>query len=316
MRAMRRVAAFVAFLLFAPVDVTVHEFLPARPLPVVLAAQGTIPSGWLGARVRVLDEEAHHRDVPYPSRFVGGDGSCVRTQRGTGEPLVRAEFVGREGVVVEVVEDAPIVRLDGTATEIRVGCGVIEESFVFLGELEVGRALVGRPAWTRGALTVIPFEDFAVRRGRRREMRMPNLERLTITRVEPGFEGMPLVMCVRSESGIEGCIDEKFETMYAYAFDARYHRNYAKRDLAKYLYFSDPRAAHTTWSTATWKSIREEFVKIGMTMEMLRLACGRELLARGTVSLSKPRSGTGLLYSCRGRSDRFVVAGDKVIAVQ
>jgi hypothetical protein len=145
-------------------------------------------------------------------------------------------------------------------------------------------------------------------------LRIKKLQRLSVTRVEFGDYEQPVIIFAKIENGQEGQIypfqkrtfyDEKFHGLSKYSNPDYY---------LEYFLFEDPRKVHPTWGNAIWKLIEEGEVAIGMTEDMVKLACvdsmvNGELQGEGFV-ISPSGEEVSPIYKCSGR--KFIVEKGKV----
>lgn len=285
-------------------------------VPSVMAATLVLPlaagggdaernEAWKGERVRLMALEPGS-----PHRFIGGDGSCIRTEKR--ESLPNDQYAGRVGAVVEVTHPTKyssslIVELSDPAQRVVVSCS--EESLGFFGEMEAARRLVGRSFWAKGRLPLVASSDVARPHRDAQRVMVKSTARATVTRVEWGDTRQAVVVCFRAQEGQEGClIPPPFSTTARYHCDARFAVNVLSKPLESFFHSADPRTAHPKWSADTWTLIERGAVAVGMTREMAQLACG-EIAEAGLVLESGAAS---TIMECANDPQRFLVAGDRV----
>jgi hypothetical protein len=273
-----------------------------------------LPSTWQGARVRVLGGSPFDAQRA-PQAHVGGRDPCIRLERGKGGFLSVAQYAGREGTIVTIERDGPVLRLDETAEEVWVGCGRLEDWFAFTDELRSARELLGKPVWVKGDPEVVPFTDITAG-SEPRTRRLRNLDRLVVSRVEYGYGGLPYLLCGRVSGGEELCLPrDPFMTFGWYAFTDSLHPQHTERQIRHLLHFTDPQKANPGWSAATWQSIRAMRITVGMPAAAAALACGPRMIERGAM-LDAKGANSGTIYACPASPGRFVIANGKVSSLR
>lgn len=221
-------------------------------------------------------------------------------------------YVGKTGIIRDVVEDKEehkggghtittkyVIVLDGSGERILADTG----SVGFFSEMEVLRNYIGRPVWAKGKIELI--KDFVLGMTddqiEARTFSVNNIQKLIVTRAEWGNYFCDVFLCFTTERGQEGCLFPS-SCRFSSVFNER-------RIYLQHFYVEDPHRKFPDWSKTVWGLIENEEVAIGMTEDMVKLAC-RRLGKFGTVlSLTDP-SDSGVIYEGCGR--KFLIAGGKV----
>lgn len=208
-----------------------------------------------------------------------------------------------------------VVELDGSGEKIVAGSN---EYVGFLEELEVAKKYVGRTFYARGALQLVRNFKLAMTYDEARAQRIDvkNTQPLTVVSVNWGGreygQVKPLVFTFRTGDGQEGVYDE------GGIFDEQFYENKGVYTLSAYLspggfYAENPRTLCTGWPAQVWELIEREEVAIGMTTDMVALACKRVVRQVVHLSLTNPEQ-TGTVYSACGR--KILVRADAVANVE
>lgn len=230
--------------------------------------------------------------------------------------LLESAYVGQPGVVVETgASSSPmpevVVQLDKTGE--KVTCSG-DQGLAFQSELESARQLVGRSLWSRGPQTLTPEGQLCLGlEAASRDSRLPlgNLQKVTVTRVELGHHLQPTYLLLQTEDGKSGWLTGWDGYDY---FDERYHvssgRPVESRPYSFRFHTEDPRQSHPDWPAADWQRIESDEVAAGMTWEMARMACGREIKPVEP-SLLPPGGEAPRIFECN--CEKLLVENGKVV---
>jgi hypothetical protein len=267
---------------------------------------------WKGERVRLLGNEPYFTHLKY----IGGDGSCIHRAAGDKGSLPAEQYAGLEGTIVEVKPEGHsrlpglIVEMDGTKEQISAVCSY--GSLGFLSEFDRARQLIGRTVWTKGELELTPPEEYSKDLGRQARIKTHNIEPLTITRVDWGYSGRPVLLCMTNAAGQAGCMLNNSDGGRPYNFGPQFVAGYVSVSYTELLHMQDPRKTFPTWGSATWGLIAEGTVAIGMTEDMAKMACGKPMIAMGA-ELDMSGNEVATMYHCYGHGRYFFIRNGKVI---
>lgn len=246
----------------------------AQPAEKMMSEEERI-IGWKGERVRLLGNGPPYKDTGY--KYIGGDGSCISPVNNAKGSLAVEQYAGREGTVVETEavrhRARVVIELEGKTSE-RIEARCAFEALGFRSEFERARQLVGKTFWTKGEVELTPPAEYSKLPGRRALIKTHNIEPLTVTRIEWGYYGRPVLLCMTNATGEEGCRLGDSPGDLQYFFDPRFMTVF---DAVRYdagLYAEDPRKRFPTWNADIWKLIESGTVAIGMTEDMAEVACG------------------------------------------
>lgn len=225
------------------------------------------------------------------------------------------KYAGQTGVILEakrVREVDIVIQLDKTVEKI---VAEDDKGLGFHSELEAAKRLVGRSLWAKSEYnTITPTSDPCRYFSKDERLPLKKLQKVTVTRVEFGDYEQPIIFFARTDDGREGQVYPLHKKTY---FDEKFHelKNYSGASYySEEFLLDDPRKLHPTWSAAVWKLIENGEVAIGMTEEMVKLACvnsmvGGKLQEDGFV-LSLSGSEISTIYKCSGK--RFLIEKGKV----
>jgi hypothetical protein len=227
------------------------------------------------------------------------------------------QYAGQSGVVLEASPTPGrghsmeiVIQFEKSGEKIIAVGG---EGLGFQSELEAARALVGRPLWSRSEYNEISTTTDPCHYFRSEErLRLKKLQKVTVTRVEFGDESHPLFIYARTEGGREGPVYSVSEGLH---FDSKFHGlgGYG-RPYTEIFSLEDPRKAHPGWSEAIWKLIEEGEVAVGMSEEMVKLACVSSMVRGELVKAGFVISATGnevsTIYKCSDK--KFIIEKGKV----
>ena len=264
---------------------------------------------WKGERVTVLGT----KPLSCPTQGKA-DIFFLRSYEKSEKRLLDGKYVGQTGVIVDAsmrnsVFPEIVIQLDKTGE--KVVCEG-DQGLGFHSELEIAREMVGRSLWSRGPQTLTPDHHLCQDLLARGDSRVPlkNLQKVTITRVEFGHHLQSIYLLLKTEDGKEGWLSGWDGYDY---FDERFHIA-RSRGVATYHYShrfqtEDPRKLHPDWKDSVWKLIENGELAIGMTEEMAKMACGRQIKPTGSVP-SPSSDETSSIYECN--CEKFLVEKGKV----
>jgi hypothetical protein len=269
-------------------------------------------AGWKGEKVIFL---------PYPvyeTHTVEHFGVCsaatyFHLASNPSEKLLTRDYVGRTGTIKEAKKVGYRVKLrivlDESGEEI-IGCG--EGPLGFFSELKAAKQMVGRTMWAKGGLNLVTDFDPETPRNTGKTSWVKNTKRVLVTKVEWGSERDPIHFFVRTDDGLEGFIFYFGTTRVS--FDDRFC--FAPCRSPELLFFNeDPRTQYTEWSDAIWELIENGEVAVGMTEEMVRLACPGGKLRKFGSLLSDDSQSVAPIYLCFPTMQRFTIENEKVTRI-
>lgn len=231
-------------------------------------------------------------------------------------PVPLNKFAGQTGVILEAKRAADIeiiIQLDNTGEKL---VGKDDRGLGFHAELEAARRLIGSRLWAKSRYnTIAPAVDLCRRFSDDERVKLKKLQSITVTAVEFGDYEEPIVMVARTDAGREGRIYLLGARGY---FDESFHRlqrsSSGGEPFSRSFLSDDPRKAHPGWSDAIWRLIEEGEVGVGMTEDMVNLACvdsmaGEKLQSEGFV-ISPSGDEVSTIYKCSGK--RFIIEKGKV----
>ncbi|MBZ5538174.1 MAG: hypothetical protein LAO31_19650, partial [Acidobacteriia bacterium] len=205
-----------------------------------------------------------------------------------------------------------VIQLDKTGEKIVTDN---EHGMGFHSELDAAKGLIGRSLWPKTRFATIAVTTDPCRYSVSDErLSLKKLQKVTITRVEFGEQNNHIFIFVKTDEGREGPL----YVSGGIVFDENFHglEKYVSMGapFSQEFFLDDPRKLHPTWSEAIWKLIEEGNVAIGMTEEMVKLACvdsmsGGKLQEEGFV-ISPSGNEISTTYKCSGK--RFVIEKGKV----
>jgi hypothetical protein len=192
------------------------------------------------------------------------------------------KYAGQTGIIVDAKRVGKVTSLTSVTNDIVIQLDKAEGRIVakdesglgFHSELESAKELTGKSLWTKSKYTTLaPTSDSCKYFSEDQRLRIKKLQKLTVIRVEFGDYEHPVIIFAKTDDGQEGQIypfqkntfyDEKFHGLSKYSYPDYFSRTFL---------FEDPRKTHPSWGNAIWKLIEEGEVAIGMTEEMVKLAC-------------------------------------------
>jgi hypothetical protein len=240
-----------------------------------------------------------------------GIGPCYRRYEKPDEGLPNDAYAGKTGHVLETrfFEPSPpepryevVVELDGSGEKI-VACSL--EALGFFAERDAGMKLAGKMLWAKGQMKLARVTDLQKDRSKLERIQVKNTQQLTVTRAEWGWPTQTVVICFRTETNEEGCMDGWDGR---YSIDDRFHMVPLTADpYSNSVYEQSPRKLHPRWGKAIWEAIANEEIAIGMTEEMAKVACGKDLVKSGLIlDMSHPDESSPI-YTCPENRTRFLV---------
>lgn len=260
---------------------------------------------WKGQKVTILGTQP----VTCPAR---SDSRLFFRKPESGERdfLPYDKYAGQTGLIVEAVmgsyEPEVVVQLDKTAEKI-VTKG--NDGFASQSELETAKGLLGRSLWSRGPNSLALKDSVCVESTKRDRFDLKNLQRVTITAVELGHHLQPIYLLLKTDDGKEGWLtgwdgydhfDGKFHLTSELAGVPNLHYTFR-------FHTDDPRKLHPDWKAPIWKLIENSEIAIGMTEEMAKMTCGRDIRTAGFVLSG---GDTSPIYLCHYK--KFLVENGKV----
>lgn len=238
--------------------------------------------------------------------------------------LPKAQYIGKTGTVVGIIKDKEgymkdwsklTIELDGSRERIVAD----DPDYVgFLEEMEIATKYVRRTFYARGEIDLLknwkPGMTSEEARGQR--ISVKNTQPLTAVAVNWGERTYarvkPFIFTFKTADGQEGVLDE------GGIFDERFHENKGVFTLSAYLspgsfYADNPRTLCAGWPAQVWELIEREEVAIGMTVDMVALACKRVFRQVVQLSLTNPEQ-SGTIYSACGR--KVLIRNDTVANVE
>ncbi len=246
-------------------------------------------NSWKGERVILLPEKR-------PELF-GGDPDYFGVRLvGQRQGYVKEKlYARRTGTITDVSEDAVVVTLDGGTDKVEVDAA--SKILGFFRELEAAQALKGTLVWHKGTAGKFgPADALSVTGASWGYLRGPSVELSLMTSTG-----------IAETVGVD-CIEPRLQVRNRRNFPAQ--EVCAKRwSLADSFLLKDPRKQHANWSAAIWKLILSGDVAIGMTEEMLDVACNY------TVHIGYQITGnqTAAIRDCESKK-KFLFRDGKVIA--
>jgi len=201
-----------------------------------------------------------------------------------------------------------VIRLDDDG-ELVGWCS--DNAIGFLAEMEAANDLVGRQLWTKKAKYLSPDCEPASERKRTR-----HIEPVVVTRVDwsyarewqpDGLRDATIELWLRSAAGTEGCLETLSVPGLTFLDRFYRHTTVGPDDL---FYSADPRKSHPTWKPVVWDLLMQGEVAIGMTEEMVAVACGGSLEKARKDGMVLGESGIATIYGCGGR--RFLLENGRV----
>lgn len=225
--------------------------------------------------------------------FIGGepwfDEMGIHPEGKPKQGLSSSAYAGKTGVVVEdtnqvapdnIVLGKYIIEVEGSGERLET------KSTQYICPLsllqKVKGELEGKTVWTRGAFSLYkPGATLIAGYNIKEEsVSVANLERLTVSQVEPGVIAAQILVRLRKDDGQEGALYMATGFGGGFAFQAQFFP--AKQcgpgqyewDINKFFYLTDPASQHADWGPEIWGQVRKGEVTVGMTEEMVAAACG------------------------------------------
>ncbi len=235
------------------------------------------------------------------------------------QSLPMEEYAGKTGTVIGFErrqETDPlnhvVIQLDDSNEKILVcpTTGDAGEPVGFFTEMSYAETLIGQSFWAIGQLTLYP-DHRASRRGT--PIKVANTSKLTVTRAEWGGLGGPIILYFNTEEGKEGYLRSNRSLVDRFSIRQRAAESFYT-PYTSHFYTKDPRELFPGWSETIWKIIRKGHVAVGMSLEMAKVACAKDLRETGFVLLEGGED-AATLYKCSNwtGTKRFRVEKDKVV---
>ncbi len=225
---------------------------------------------WIGEKVVFLTDPSPFSDKNFYVRRFG-------QKAGAGYTMPN-EYAGKVGTVTDTLNDATeLVVIVEPSGEKLIADTPPNGNFGFARELEAARLLVGTTVWSRGTISLLKRNANPQQGGS--SFDVEPVTKLTVAGADWGYRG--LYLHVTSTSGVDGlyssnqrfgfCIDSRFHVFQrGNSWDGLCEKSWA---LSDDFFLEDPRKVHSSWSPDIWKLIVKGEVAIGMTREMLEVAC-------------------------------------------
>ena len=224
--------------------------------------------------------------------------------------LPGAKYIGKTGIIVEPKPSSRnpwfYILLDDTNETVKTDD---EECVGFLSEMEIAQTYIGKHFWAKGS---IRMRDVA----RDEEVFIPNLTKLTVSRIEWGHPGIFARFSVYFKTPEGRELLQTTPNGVAYVpmgFLRQYYFERVPYPITTYLYPKDPRELFPGWSKTIWQLIEKGEVAIGMTSDMAQLACAGRMIPSGAILSQSPAGDElSIIYACEGKYQRFLVEKGKV----
>ena len=244
-----------------------------------------------GERVVILGNprSGHLRD----KEVIGGepmfDEMGIHPQGKPKKGLSSSAYAGKTGVVIEDTNQVSsdkidlgkyIIEVEGTGERLET------KSTTYICPLsllqKVKGELEGKTVWARGAFSLYKPGSTLIRGFNIKEesVSVANMERMTVTQVEPGVIGAQILIRLKKDDGQEGALYKGTGFGGGLAFNAQFFPgkecgpSESEGDFDKFFYFVDPANQHSNWTPEIWSQVRKGEVTVGMTEEMVAAACG------------------------------------------
>lgn len=198
------------------------------------------------------------------NKYAGQTGVVLESKR-------VGKVTSRTSITIDI-----IIQLDKTGEKI---VAKNDEGLGFHSELESAKRLIGRSVWAKSQYnTLTPTMDPCKNLAEDQRLPISKHQKVTVTRVDFGDYEQPVILFGKTENGREGQIytfqkhtylDDKFHGLEKYSFPRYY---------SEFFLFNDPRKMYPTWSNAIWKLVEDGEVAIGMTADMVKLACEDDMV--------------------------------------
>lgn len=240
--------------------------------------------------------------------------------------LSSAAYAGKTAVVVEDTNQVSpdkidlgkyIIEVEGERLETKSSAYICPLSSLqkVKGELE------GKTVWARGAFSLYkPGATLITGYNIREEsVSVANLERLTVSQVEPGVIGAQILVRLRKDNGQEGALYMGTGFGGGFAFRAQFFPGKEcgpgefDWEVNKFFYSVDPTTQHSDWSPEVWSQVKKGEVTVGMTEEMVAAACGIHFYVQAFTATvdDKGEARSEWSYQCCPNRD-FVIENGKV----
>jgi hypothetical protein len=202
-----------------------------------------------------------------------------------------------------------LVALDGSGEKVVVRQ---DYSLGFFAEMEIAKSLIGKSLWKKGYWPEY-IENWK------------NTQKLTVSRAEwykgkAAWDCSSIYLCFKADQGKDQCLEPCafFGNERGGYIDPRFHspgNGYRRPFLNDSLFFfEDPHKTYSRWPAGIWALIENREVAIGMTEEMVKVACGDDGYRRLGAMISPSNVGT-IYEGCIGSRSgfqRFLMENGKV----
>jgi hypothetical protein len=233
-------------------------------------------------------------------------------------------YLHKPGTIVEVLhpsdkEPGLLIELDGSKER------VVAKSDLFVGfeaEFQRAESFVGKTLWTKGQLVLQEAGADPTNSNDRRYLPVAPAQNVVVSSAGWGVHWNPVFLRLTLPDGRQGdfyfgtrrCLDERFHV--SSESDTAVCEGGSWR-LSTNFFEADPHRLYASWDQGIWRAVEKGIVGVGMSKEMVLVACG-ELEESGVMVVNNK---SNPIYSCRHyenggwETTHLLMDGDKVSRV-